>query len=979
MFRTPKGVPPRLDRRTRRRRSAQRSRLPNRLELLEERSLLSAAPWSVSTATFTAQEGAAIGTAPTGAQVATIVDSSGTLNPSDFSASINWGDGTTTSGDVVLTGQASVFAVQGSHTYSEEGSNTVRVTVNHNGSTDTPVTITETVAVSDPAVNSSGGMTYTATEGAVGQDQLIATFTDPGGSEVAGDYSATINWGDFTSSAATITPSPDGTFFLVTGGSNHIYTEDGNFTITVVISHDNAPQATTMSVATVADPSVIAHGGFTYTGIEGGVAFNETVATFTDPGGVEANSNYSASITWGDGSTTTGSISHSANGQFTVSTAHTFAEEGTKPLVVVIKHGASLPVTVTGTSSISDAPLQLTAASPITAEEGIPLINVPIATFVDLGGAEEIDDYSAIINWGDTTTSAGDVSYASGTFTVAGSHVYSIAGHQTIQVTVHHDSLSPDPAILGSANVSDPAVVPTGHYSVTASEALLSASQAVATFTDPGGVEALNKYSATIDWGDGSSLDAGVISLDPISDIFTVSGQHSYAEEGSYPVTVVINHDVAPSVTAASTALVADRAVVASGGATATALEFRSFGPQTLAVFNDPAGNEAISDYSATISWGDGTSSPGTIVANPGGASFSVEGSNVFTSLGNHTVSVTIHHDTAPDTTVQSTVAVGLPPIVLSSRPVTWKEWSPLEAPDNALATISFVDNNTTVTIDWGDGVTTAGSVTPFVLGGTGAALGTHTWTETGTYNVKVTVNDGTSTASTNFPVTVLKNSLPIPNGTQPTANNYYVAEVYEDVLKRFVDGGGLMYWSGLLDAGVPRSAVSNALLNSNEYLTNFVINPDYLKYLGRASDPSGVQFWLQQMHAGLTDEGLVAQLASSPEFYFGPGGGTNPGYVDALYRVVLDRTPDANGEAFWIGKLASGASDFSVALGFSASGEDRTDQIQQTYFDLLGRSPTPGELNQWLANFQSGLATNESLIAGVAATDEYFFHAVNE
>ena len=259
--------------------------------MLEERSLLSGAPWSVSPATFTAQEGAAIGTAPTGAQVATIVDSSGTLSPSDFSASINWGDGTTTSGDVVLTSQASVFAVQGSHTYSEEGSNTVRVTVNHNGSTDTPATITETVAVSDPAVNPSGGMTFTATEGAVGQDQLIATFSDPGGSEAAGEYSATINWGDFKSSAATITPSPDGTFFLVTGGSTHIYTEDGNFTITVVISHDNAPQATTTSVASVADPSVIAQGGFTYTGLEGGVAFNETVATFTDPGGAEASSN----------------------------------------------------------------------------------------------------------------------------------------------------------------------------------------------------------------------------------------------------------------------------------------------------------------------------------------------------------------------------------------------------------------------------------------------------------------------------------------------------------------------------------------------------------------------------------------------------------------------------------------------------------------------------------------------------------------
>lgn len=173
--------------------------------------------------------------------------------------------------------------------------------------------------------------------------------------------------------------------------------------------------------------------------------------------------------------------------------------------------------------------------------------------------------------------------------------------------------------------------------------------------------------------------------------------------------------------------------------------------------------------------------------------------------------------------------------------------------------------------------------------------------------------------------------------------------------------------------------AVVEGIMESPEYLTNFVIGPDYLKYLGRPADSQGTQFWIGQIHAGLTDQGLIADLASSPEFYFGAGGGTNAGYVDALYRVVLHRSADTAGEAFWLGKLSSGESAFSVALGFASSAEDDSDLIQQTYFDLLGRNPTPAELNQWLTNFQSGLATNESMIASVAATDEYFFRAVNE
>jgi hypothetical protein len=54
----------------------------------------------------------------------------------------------------------------------------------------------------------------------------------------------------------------------------------------------------------------------------------------------------------------------------------------------------------------------------------------------------------------------------------------------------------------------------------------------------------------------------------------------------------------------------------------------------------DPAG--ALADYSATINWGDGTTSPGTMVAP--GSSFSVTGSHTFaaSALGPQTITVTI-------------------------------------------------------------------------------------------------------------------------------------------------------------------------------------------------------------------------------------------------------------------------------------------------------------------------------------------------
>src|SRR5207237_9521034 len=94
-----------------------------------------------------------------------------------------------------------------------------------------------------------------------------------------------------------------------------------------------------------------------------------------------------------------------------------------------------------------------------------------------------------------------------------------------------------------------------GGFSFSAVEGAPSASQTVATFTDPGGAEAASDYSASINWGDGTT-SPGAISVS--ADVFTVAGQHTYAEEGTKTVTVTVNHDSDPAATATSTATVAD-------------------------------------------------------------------------------------------------------------------------------------------------------------------------------------------------------------------------------------------------------------------------------------------------------------------------------------------------------------------------------------------------------------------------------------
>lgn len=944
-------------------------------EMLEPRQLLAAA--NVAQApNFTVQEQALL----TNQLVAIINDQAATV--ADYTATIKWGDGTTSDGTVVSTQQSGVFQVLGSHQYADVGTDTVRVLVSKDGGA--PSTVVETATVTDaPLGPASGGYTIYATQGQAPADQPVALFTDPA-PEFAlplsspptprpGAYTATINWGDGTATAGTISYLPALSQFQVSGGSDHIYTTYGTQAVTVTISHGSVPSVTVTDTAIIYDPPVVAQGGLTFTGNEGAAPPAQTLATFTDPGGNFPLNHYSATIDWGDGNTTAGTVA-SAGGQLSVRGTHQYVEEGTGAVYVTIVKDGNSTVTAISSYNIADPPVQLSGTSLATTEGA--LLSAAVATFIDPGGAEDVGDYSAQINWGDQTVSPGTItlSAANGVYTVFGSHVYQGAGIKQINVTVQHD-VAPNATVMSRIAISDVPLVGTAGPTFTATEGSLSTNQVVATFTDPGvilqPISAPGAYGATIDWGDGSAPSAGTISLNSGSQIFTVSAQHLYAEEGTYPLSITLSHDQASDVTLNGTAAVADPPVVAIGGATYTALEFRTSTPQIMAAFTDPGGGESLNNYSATINWGDGTASGGQIISDITNTRFSVLGAHIYNAFGTYTPTVTIHHDQAPDVTVTDTAVVGVPPFQLSALPTAWREWTvPVEL--SPLARITFTDNQMTSTISWGDGGTSAGVITPDLLGSSGTVRGSHIYTETGNYTINITVNDGPQTVTQAIPITVLRELLPLPNPSAATSTNYYVAELYGDILRRPVDGGGLVYWSKLLDQGVPRSAVTAAMVKSPEYLGNFVINPDYLKYLGRPADPAGLQFWIAQMQHGLTDEALVASFASSPEFYSNAGGGTQ-GYVDALYQKVLGRPADPAGENFWTNQLNAGASRYAVALQFETSGENFSDVVFSDYEALLQRTPSLDELNAAVNGLAHGTMTNEGLLASIAASDEYF------
>ncbi|HVX62620.1 MAG TPA: hypothetical protein VHC19_18520, partial [Pirellulales bacterium] len=143
---------------------------------------------------------------------------------------------------------------------------------------------------------------------------------------------------------------------------------------------------------------------------------------------------------------------------------------------------------------------------------------------------------------------------------------------------------------------------------LTAAEAA-DFSGAVATFTaaDAG------PFTTRIDWGDGSITDGAVSSG---GGVYTVSGSHAYAAEGSYDVSVVIVDDFDSSTASAgATATVTDSDFLtpSPGQFTLTGMEGTSLNGN-VGLFADTGypTNDAA-NFTSTIDWGDGTTTAGTV------------------------------------------------------------------------------------------------------------------------------------------------------------------------------------------------------------------------------------------------------------------------------------------------------------------------------------------------------------------------------
>ncbi len=178
------------------------------------------------------------------------------------------------------------------------------------------------------------------------------------------------------------------------------------------------------------------------------------------------------------------------------------------------------------------------------------------------------------------------------------------------------------------------------------------------------------------------------------------------------------------------------------------------------------------------------------------------------------------------------------------------------------------------------------------------------------------------------------------------TATQNFVDQVYRDILHRAPDSAGLQGWSQQIDSGrLTRQEVVLQIEGSTEGQQTLV-NDVYTRLLRRSADAAGENGWVQFLQNGHSTEDLEAQIAASQEYLTTQGGGTTTGYITALYRDFLARTPSTAEIDSWTSQATTDR--LGVAHGIISSQEGRTDEVHGFYTSYLRRTGEASGVSYW-------------------------------
>jgi len=191
-----------------------------------------------------------------------------------------------------------------------------------------------------------------------------------------------------------------------------------------------------------------------------------TFGSFVTSNPAETPGNFTASINWGDGTElTTGTNKVSIEQSQRLPTEydvdlpggvgnHNYKGAGVYPINVTVTGSSGELVQLSNTAAVFPGPIYPFGRT-FTAAKGV--YKGVVCAFVDRTFNTAVADYTATINWGDGTVSAGNgiVRGANGNFQVYGEHTYKSGNSYPVDVTVHStDNSGPDAYAWSIAKVT---------------------------------------------------------------------------------------------------------------------------------------------------------------------------------------------------------------------------------------------------------------------------------------------------------------------------------------------------------------------------------------------------------------------------------------------------------------------------------------------------------------------------------------------
>jgi hypothetical protein len=321
-------------------------------------------------------------------------------------------------------GGVASFAVVGTHTYAQSGLFGVVITITNTGGQSTIASGAATVPGTPPIFGPTGQFLVTAQNTAIPATTTVGAFTyAPNPTASASIFTAAITWGDGHSTAGTVVGPTNGSFDVKGGNS---YAQPGKYPVSITVQ-DQSGHSTTISstvIVTPRNPAVFTGANFA---VITGVPTSVAVATVTDANPQANKSNITADIAWGDGHLSSGTITGpDTNGLYTVTGTNTYAS-GPGPFNVTVS--ISDPSGLVGTAN-SVAQTTSTTISPVGTTFAITpgvTFSGTVATFTDSNPLSNKANISAVIKWGDGSSSNGTISGpdGGGVYTVTGTYNYS--------------------------------------------------------------------------------------------------------------------------------------------------------------------------------------------------------------------------------------------------------------------------------------------------------------------------------------------------------------------------------------------------------------------------------------------------------------------------------------------------------------------------------------------------------------------------